>query len=824
MGEGKMRNLNKLKTILIVAILTMAAFPLVLPHVGAASGSDPNVFSIMQISDTQHLAFLSPALYNDTISWIVNNSASNNLQMVVHTGDFVDALTTTSTGYILYNSSQLAQEWTVANAAMSKLSDANIPYVWCAGNHDQTPWGNSNGTMRGSSYPAFNTTVMRSKPYWVSDIYDAKNTAAKFSTGGYTFMVIDIEYLANSSVLTWMKGLLDKNPSANVIVATHGYLNALAGYGSSNPVTAATEAPWTQALKSMMNSYPNVFLALSGHINGVNMTRVGGRQEALFCRQDFTNSTGAATGAASVRIYTFNLTSKKVSATTYCLDTKTWLTDAYNQFSFDASITSDWTLVTNARPMKAYSDLLEYVWQKDARMPPNTQYDKIALHRLVKTGVVTRGVVFLTNCPTWGTGAERISNPSSDSWTKYENFSNAIYWANRGFDVYAIDYRSHFVPRNLTTSQMSFMANWGWDVWVNDIKEAAEQVKAVSGTSKFFISGECTGGEAALNYATKYPNDLRGIILLDMNFIAVTPAYPVVGTPKTTNTFNLPAALASLDRAQNWTRDDWPQWFKDWANYALQNPGAPAISVNGTAANPATNPATNKTWANITEYISYAITYSFGAPTAPGFYSNILGGYGNVTQDLYSFINSEYIPLRLLFENLAMADWTNCPYMTYDYNDHYKDISVPVIAFESSLFGSRTGPFQFVNGIATSDFTGVLLKNYGHMDVFMGVNSAKDISQPAADWMANHYQPPAASAFASATIFAGQSWYFVANSNGGSGSHTYQWYEGTSPIAGQTDLLLKATKATAGTYTFYCKVTDAEGLTANSNTVTLTVK
>ena len=52
-----------------------------------------------------------------------------------------------------------------------------------------------------------------------------------------------------------------------------------------------------------------------------------------------------------------------------------------------AAADSGWTLVNDARAMKAYPDLKEYVWQKNASMAPHGQYDIIGLHRLVKLGV-----------------------------------------------------------------------------------------------------------------------------------------------------------------------------------------------------------------------------------------------------------------------------------------------------------------------------------------------------------------------------------------------------------------------------------------------------
>ena len=84
-------------------------------------------------------------------------------------------------------------------------------------------------------------------------------------------------------------------------------------------------------------------------------------------------------------------------------------------------------------------------------------------------------------------------------------------------------------------------------------------------------------------------------------------------------------------------------------------------------------------------------------------------------------------------------------------------------------------------------------------------------------------QQPAASAFCDVTLIGGGTWYFFAHSNKGVGAHTYQWYEGTTLLQGQTSMVLTVTKTVPGTYMFYCKVIDAEGTAANSNTVTLTV-
>ena len=323
-----MHNGNKAKTaslmVLLLSVFLLSALAGA-QFVNKTSGEEiGDTFSIMHIADTQYISKDYPQLFYDTTAWIVNNSANYNLKMVVHTGDIIN-----------YNATQsvMDSEWACANASMSALLNAGIPYVFCTGNQDVKPYYNPNGNMTGDSYLAFNMSYLRSKSYWVDD-FNSKNTAVKFTVNNFTFLIVSIEFAATAPTLAWMRGVLDANQDCNIIVAAHMYLNQYANY--SNPLTPF--ADWGNNFKTILEGYPNVFLTLSGHYGevdvGSNMTRVGNREEIFF---DRSNMNGFQ-GGASVRIYTFNLTSKIVSVSTYALDTQTWLTDAYNQFSFDASI------------------------------------------------------------------------------------------------------------------------------------------------------------------------------------------------------------------------------------------------------------------------------------------------------------------------------------------------------------------------------------------------------------------------------------------------------------------------------------------------------
>ena len=482
-----------------------------------------------------------------------------------------------------------------------------------------------------------------------------------------------------------------------------------------------------------------------------------------------------------------------------------------------AATDSGWTLVTDARTVKGTPDLREYVWQKNASMPPNGLYDKIGLHRLVKIGATTKGAVFMV--PTvYGSGEQLISNPPQSNYSVDDASSQVIYWANRGFDVYSIDSRSHFLPLTMNSSQaQSFAINWGWDQWISDMKEAVNKTKEVSGCDKIFLAGMGWGGTPQMFYASKYwKEDLKGLILLDGG--ENTAKYT------STNSYNVTARVEQLAPVGGMVYENPrrpgqtnvpPSGLIFCYQNALLNPGAPAEWPLGTPLQPAINPLTNKTWTNISEYIAYD-QYSTK-------YSNIYSGYGNLTVIIQRMANeNRYYPYRLQLEASAIHDWNNCPYVSYDFDDHYKEINVPVLGFRDELLALPTYG-NFTNGLATTDFTQITLLKYGHNDVYTGTYSSRDVSEVAYQWMLSHLSSLDVSVFCSVTVMRGWTWWFFAHNKGGVAPYTYQWYEGMTPLQGQTSMVLSITKSTPGVYSYFCRVTDKDGTTTTSNAVTLTV-
>jgi pimeloyl-ACP methyl ester carboxylesterase len=407
---------------------------------------------------------------------------------------------------------------------------------------------------------------------------------------------------------------------------------------------------------------------------------------------------------------------------------------------------SGWTLVKDASTIKAYPDLHEYVWQKNASMTPNGPNDKIGLHRLVKTGTAPKEVIFIMpSAFSSPINSAYGTNAPEENWTKTENQSQAIYWANRGFDVYTMETRDYFVSQNFNlsqydfnTTQLSFMANWGWDQWISDMKEAVSKTKEVSGVEKVFMVGFSDGGEAVLNYATQnWKQEMRGIVLLDAQIYGGKATQLVAKRGNETNTYNLTRTLSEVNA--NGT------YFKEFggvagwivlAQYAEIHPEAPPINpwtglwLNSTAK----NSFTGKPFANITDWFT-SIFSLLGI-------ANVYGGIANLTVTIHNFAaHLRYSPNRLTLESQAMRDWVNCPYLTYDFDDHWNEIGIPTLAFTSGSYTNSTGIFRFVNGINSTDFMGVTLSKYMSLDTFMGINSSLDVNQPTVDWMVNHPVP-----------------------------------------------------------------------------------
>jgi predicted MPP superfamily phosphohydrolase len=261
-------------------------------------------FSLIHITDTQYSSI--DGEWSNLTSWIASIQSSYNVKMVVHTGDIVDA----------WNN---ATQWENSNASMYVLASAGIPYTWCLGNHDNN--GSNTAQTLVGNYTSFSASTFWSEDWWLSNFGDS-STAVHFSVNGHKFIIVNVEYHANNTVLSWMKNIIEANTDTNIIVATHSYLNSTGGYGWLN-------STWEDNFKALLDNYSNVIITLSGHdISGTAYNKdANGRQEIFFNRQE--------KDARCARIITFNLKQKDVVVKTYLTYSSEWLEDVNNSFSFN---------------------------------------------------------------------------------------------------------------------------------------------------------------------------------------------------------------------------------------------------------------------------------------------------------------------------------------------------------------------------------------------------------------------------------------------------------------------------------------------------------
>lgn len=302
----------------------------------SASSATPTPFSIFWITDTQYLSETNEPLFAKTTSWIADHYSAYGGRMVVHTGDIVE-------------NASASGDWSNANSAMSVLLSDGIPYTWNAGNHDILGYGSPNWI--GSKFAAFNPSVVGKEvnatgySSWVGSTDNGMDTAVTFTADGMAFMIINVEYDANATVLGWVSSILSDPlyQSAHVIIATHAYIDPDGNVAGPD----AGLYNFTTALTALMDLHPNVFMTMNGHFftsggyHGLNP--MGEVYNLMFNRQECVDSEGCPPvinntpdvlkdGSATVTILTFEPSANQISVATYAVDMGSWLNDSADDY------------------------------------------------------------------------------------------------------------------------------------------------------------------------------------------------------------------------------------------------------------------------------------------------------------------------------------------------------------------------------------------------------------------------------------------------------------------------------------------------------------
>jgi pimeloyl-ACP methyl ester carboxylesterase len=381
------------------------------------------------------------------------------------------------------------------------------------------------------------------------------------------------------------------------------------------------------------------------------------------------------------------------------------------------------------------ADVAEYFFT--VRVGAGT-YDQIGVHRVVKeiapyVPVPASRAVFLA---------------PGDIWNFHAAFENRpdplpVFLAENGIDVWGIDYRWTFVPATVT--DLTFMKNWGLDQDAHDVGIAMGVARVTrgltgSGLGKIFLLGWSRGGQigyAYLSDETQLPatlHQVRGFIPVDIYLKTDVAQLQEFACQRQ-------QASAAAVAAGSYAATS-GELIGAIGGAATADPNGASAIVPGLTNHQA-------------GLLVGEATFDFLGGLAPTPFYHFTGG---------SF-DAQGLPTGLLYSNeaslftfeqgsapfqpnqeLADADASTCGQPAVPFDDHLGAITVPVLyigagggfgeygLYNLTLLGSRDVTSHIVHKVPADQ----RLSDYGHADLFQGLDAPTLVWQPILSWVRAH--------------------------------------------------------------------------------------
>lgn len=384
-----------------------------------------------------------------------------------------------------------------------------------------------------------------------------------------------------------------------------------------------------------------------------------------------------------------------------------------------------------------HRELKHTVWEIERS--PYGPFDKIALHRVVnkkkmnKHSLKKKTIMMLPG--TW----------DACGWSKLTdaNVNTMIYLAKNGYDVYTMSNRSAYIP-NHTYEQfeefgidISSTVGWTYGLFREDIKVCVDKIKAITKAKKIFMSGFSRGTFLQYIYASKYQEDIKGLITFD-GWIKKDP--PNSSQAVDESTYNFIVELLASGSLPVRDGCEGVQCGPPGTIYQLLHEGQyyhynewQLASVVPNAKNLVGEPLPYE-FSVISDFVLEDAHYMWDAE---GEFINHHDGYSNndvMITTLAEF--TRYWPKIQDFEQWQLMAYDDVPYFDYDDNE----IDLPAIGFVTDYFcpdGTCLSD-DIPNISINSDVTVHYLPGYGHMDLMVGNNTLFDVKEPLLQWLNSH--------------------------------------------------------------------------------------
>ena len=359
---------------------------------------------------------------------------------------------------------------------------------------------------------------------------------------------------------------------------------------------------------------------------------------------------------------------------------------------------SEWRVDAAEAPVAPGSPVRETVWS--AGRPPAGPFDRIAVHRYRGAQPAQATLLYLPGTNMNGIAA--VKDESHNLW---------LFLAARGIEVFALDYRTRFIPPATAAGALASLEGWGIETFVADIAAAAALIRRESGRDKLFVAGFSRGVFLAYAYAGTETDRVAGLVVLDGPFKNHAPKQQ----------FDAAAALQKLKASGIWAADVSGSLGWDKRQALME-----AVSKNPAA------PATDPKFTTLGDQLAHLLQFAW----RPGGLANPQGGVSK-PQVLATLLASydRYYPTVQDVDGRSIADCDDDPRTTVD--DGWGELKLPVLAFASTGMG---GDF-LLNAIYSADKSGLadvtlnVLERYGHLDILVGETAQRDVFEPTLAWI-----------------------------------------------------------------------------------------
>ena len=256
---------RKMFSLILLAVTTL---------VNIAAATEPGIFTVVLLPDTQFYSETYPATYVAQTEWIRARRKADNIRFVIHLGDIVQ-------------NAMVEEEWERADRAHQVL-DGDVPYSVLPGNHDLDLLDGklTRGATMYDKY--FGPQRFTAQPWYHGNFQDSNaNNYCVFEASGLKFLVLSLEYAPRDAAIEWATKVLEAHKDHRVIVATHYYMQTDRRAQGTSLEGHIGDGLWDRLIRK----YANIFMVVSGHISGVyhqtSTNDAGGVVHEILC--DYQN-------------------------------------------------------------------------------------------------------------------------------------------------------------------------------------------------------------------------------------------------------------------------------------------------------------------------------------------------------------------------------------------------------------------------------------------------------------------------------------------------------------------------------------------------------